>query len=147
MIRGSPPPTAPVLFYQGERGVPGVPGDHGEKGEPGESVIGPPVSMMVYRLDSLRDSLFGFTYDALTAVLIAARKESSPNVEISVYDDENVANYHEVVEFHTTRSHLLFSHMPYSDSSNLTDLIAREWAFIFEIQDCRRQGIDRAKGV
>lgn len=89
MIRVAPPPplTAPVLFYQGERGVPGVPGDHGEKGEPGESVIGPPVSMMVYRL------LFGLTYNALTVVLITARKESSLTVEISVYHDENVANY------------------------------------------------------
>lgn len=90
MIRGTPPPTAPVLFYQGERGVPGVPGDHGEKGEPGESVIGPPVSMMMYRLGSLRDSLFGLTYNALTAVLVTARKESSPNVDFSVYYDENV---------------------------------------------------------
>lgn len=70
-----------------------MPGDHGEKGEPGESVIGPPVSMMVYRLDSLRDSLFGLTYNPLTVVLITARKESSLNDEISVYYDENVANY------------------------------------------------------
>lgn len=124
-----------------------MPGDHGEKGEPGESAVGPAVSMMVYRLDPLRDSLFGLTYNALTAVLITARKESSPSVEISVYHDENVANYHEVVEFRTTWAHLLFSHMPYRDSSNLTDLIASEWAFIFEIQDCQRRGIDRAKGV
>lgn len=69
-----------------------MPGDHGEKGEPGESVVGPPVSMMVYRLDSLRDSLFALTYNALTAVLITARQESSPNVEIGVYCGENVAN-------------------------------------------------------
>lgn len=42
------PLTVPLSFCQGERGVPGLPGDHGEKGEPGESIMGPPVSMMLY---------------------------------------------------------------------------------------------------
>lgn len=46
------PPTPLCMFYfvsrQGERGVPGLPGDHGEKGEPGESLIGPPVSGVLY---------------------------------------------------------------------------------------------------
>lgn len=129
------PLTAPLSSCQGERGVPGLPGEHGDKGEPGEGVIGSPVSMMFI------DWPFSNIHYLVQTVIPS---HSSLYLSLNTLSDENAGHYCEAVEYCTPP----FSYyMLCTDSLNLTDLIASESAFIFEIQDCWRQRINRAKGV
>lgn len=135
--------TASLCFHQGERGVPGLPGDHGEKGEPGDSVIGPPVSMMYWSV-------------CVPTLIIQLKpwylqlKEWDPlwitrSMLIKWTLSWNCSSL-------LWRAGLLLSgfiilYVPPTASLNLADLIVSESAFIFEIQDCWRQRINRAKGV
>lgn len=57
--------------------------------------------------------------------------------------DENAGHYCEVLLYCTLPS----SYMLCTARLNLTDLIVSGFAFIFEIQDCWRQRINRPKGV